>query len=94
MDYLEEELLEVAWYLSKFGKKKPPKALGVEKFKDAIALFYPRYGAGKAFINFYNSLKTSVIALIRGSVILELGGVMKMIHHLGYRRLRVVLCIV
>lgn len=57
MNLAEEELLEVAWYLSKFGYKKPPLALGVEKWKEAIALFYPRFGTGKSFTNFYNSLK-------------------------------------
>ncbi len=57
MNTTEEELLEVAWYLSKYGDKKPPVALGVEKWKDAVALFYPRFGAGKSFAEFYNSLK-------------------------------------
>lgn len=31
MNLADEELLEVAWYLSKYGYKKPPIALGVEK---------------------------------------------------------------
>ena len=57
MNIKEEELLEVAWYLSKYGDKKPPVALGVEKWKEAVALFYPRFGAGKSFTQFYNSLK-------------------------------------
>lgn len=53
----EDELLEVAWYFSKFGKKKPPSLLGVEKWKDAAALFYSRFGEGKTSEEFYNSLK-------------------------------------
>lgn len=53
----ENGLLEVAWYLSKFGKKKPPSILGVEKWKDAMDLFYPRFGEGKTSKEFYNSLK-------------------------------------
>lgn len=57
MNLAEEELLEVAWYLSKYGYKKPPVALGVEKWKEAVALFYPQFGAGKSFTEFYNSLK-------------------------------------
>lgn len=57
MNIIEDDLLEVAWFLSKYGDKKPPIALGVEKWKDAIALFYPRYGLGKSSLEFYNSLK-------------------------------------
>jgi hypothetical protein len=53
----EDKLLEVAWYFSKFGKEHPPSALGVEKWKDAFALFYPRFGEGKTPEEFYNSLK-------------------------------------
>ncbi|THD53844.1 HNH endonuclease [Enterobacteriaceae bacterium ML5] len=57
MNIAEEELLEVAWYLSKYGGKKPPTALGVDKWKEAVALFYPRFGTGKSSTEFYNSLK-------------------------------------
>ncbi|EAA3793210.1 HNH endonuclease [Salmonella enterica subsp. enterica serovar Livingstone] len=53
----EDALLELAWYLSKFGKDKPPSALGVDKWKDVAALFYPRFGVGKTSVEFYNSLK-------------------------------------
>lgn len=53
----EDGLLEVAWYFSKFGKKNPPSLLRVEKWKDAAALFYPRFGEGKTSEEFYNSLK-------------------------------------
>ena len=53
----EDGLLEVAWYFSKFSKKNPPSLLGVEKWKDAAALFYPRFGEGKTSEEFYNSLK-------------------------------------
>jgi len=55
----EEDLLEVAWYLSKYGKSQPPVGLGVQKWKEAIALFYPRFGEGKTAVGFYNSLKNS-----------------------------------
>lgn len=57
MNSSEDDLLEVAWYLSKYGKSQPPAGLGVRKWKEAIALFYPRFGAGKTAIGFYNSLK-------------------------------------
>lgn len=57
MNTREEEILEVAWYLSKYGLEKPPAALGVEKWKHAAALFYPKFGEGKTSNEFYNSLK-------------------------------------
>lgn len=53
----ENGLLEVAWYLAKYGKKKPPEALDVDTWKAAISLFYSTFGAGKTRIEFYNSLK-------------------------------------
>lgn len=59
MNTSEDCLLEVAWFLSKYGKSHPPAALGVQKWKDAIGLFYPRFGAGKTAVEFYNSLKNS-----------------------------------
>ena len=52
-----KEILEVAWYLSKFGNDNPPSMLGVTKWKDATDLFYPRFGEGKTSKEFYNSLK-------------------------------------
>lgn len=55
----EDDLLEVAWYLSKYGKSQPPVGLGVQKWKEAYALFYPRFGAGKTASEFRNSLKNS-----------------------------------
>lgn len=57
MNTPENGLLEVAWYFSKFGQEKPPSILGVEKWKDAANLFYPRFGEGKTAKEFYNSLK-------------------------------------
>ncbi len=57
MNTYESGLLEVAWYLAKYGKKKPPEVLGVDTWKAAISLFYPTFGAGKTRIEFYNSLK-------------------------------------
>lgn len=59
MNPTDEHLLEVAWYLSKHGKQKPPAALGVNKLNEAIGLFYPLFGAGKTSEEFYNSLKNS-----------------------------------
>jgi len=55
----EDDLLEVAWYLSKYGKSQPPVGLGVQKWKEVFALFYPRFGAGKTASEFHNSLKNS-----------------------------------
>lgn len=59
MNSSEDDLLEVAWYLSKYGKSQPPVGLGVLKWKEAYALFYPRFGAGKTASEFRNSLKNS-----------------------------------
>lgn len=59
MNSSEDDLLEVAWYLSKYGKSQPPAGLGVQKWKEAFALFYPRFGAGKTASEFHNSLKNS-----------------------------------
>lgn len=66
MRQVQNGLLEVAWYLSKYGKKKPPVLLGVDSLKDAILLFYPTFGAGKTEVEFYNSMKTIEIVLIPG----------------------------
>lgn len=57
MSFHNEGLYEVAWYLSRFGKEKPPALLGVSSWKDACALFYPSFGEGKNSKEFYNSLK-------------------------------------
>lgn len=57
MSIHSEGLYEVAWYLSRFGKEKPPALLGVNSWKDACALFYPSFGEGKNSKEFYNSLK-------------------------------------
>ncbi|HGL4053835.1 TPA: HNH endonuclease [Citrobacter koseri] len=57
MNASENGLLEVAWYLAKYGKKKPPEALDVDTWKAAISLFYSTFGAGKTRTEFYNSLK-------------------------------------
>lgn len=59
MNSSEDDLLEVAWYLSKYGKFQPPVGLGVQKWKEAYDLFYPRFGAGKTANEFRNSLKNS-----------------------------------
>lgn len=57
MSKADKALIEVAWYLSKYGTKKPPTALGVNTWKEAVALFYPLFGVGKSSVEFYNSLK-------------------------------------
>lgn len=57
MNMPDDSLLEIAWYLSTYGAKKPPITLGVRTWKDAAALFYPRFGTGKTSLEFYNSLK-------------------------------------
>ena len=59
MNSSEDDLLEVAWYLSKYGKSQPLVGLGVQKWKEAYALFYPRFGAGKTASEFRNRLKNS-----------------------------------
>lgn len=57
MNKSESGLLEVAWYLAKYGKKKPPESLGVDTWKAAASLFYSTFGVGKTRVEFYNSLK-------------------------------------
>lgn len=57
MRQIENGLLEVSWYLSKYGKKAPPILLGVDSLKEAILLFYPTFGTGKTKVEFYNSMK-------------------------------------
>lgn len=59
MSLADEHLLEVAWFLSKYGEQKPPAVLSVSTWKEAFALFYPRFGNGKTSSEFHNSLKNS-----------------------------------
>ncbi len=54
---IESGLLEVSWYLSKYGKKAPPILLDVDSLKEAILLFYSKFGAGKTEVAFYNSMR-------------------------------------
>jgi hypothetical protein len=55
----EDGLLEVVWYLSKYGNSQPPVGLDVQKWKEAFALFYLRFGGGKTASEFHNSLRNS-----------------------------------
>ena len=54
-----KELLQVGFYLSKFGKKNPPATLGVTKWKDAYKLFYKSLSEGRSLTEFEHSLNNS-----------------------------------
>ena len=42
-----KELINVGYYLSRFGKKSPPKHLDVAKWNDAYKLFYNKLSEGR-----------------------------------------------
>lgn len=54
-----KELIQVAYFLSKFGKKEPPKRLNTEKWNYAYRMFYDKLNGGRPLIEFEHSLKNS-----------------------------------
>ena len=54
-----KELINVGYYLSRFGKKSPPKHLDVAKWNDAYKLFYNKLSEGRKQSEFEHSLKNS-----------------------------------
>ncbi|MBQ4915283.1 AAA family ATPase [Maribacter sp. MMG018] len=54
-----KELVIVGYYLSRFGKKYPPKQLNVSKWKDAYNIFYNKLSNGRSVTQFRNSLNNS-----------------------------------
>lgn len=54
-----KELIQVGYYLSRFGKDKPPKQLKTDKWNDAYRLFYDSLNGGRKILEFEHSLKNS-----------------------------------
>ena len=54
-----KELIQVGYYLSKYGKQEPPNRLETNKWNDAYRLFYDTLNGGRAVLEFEHSLKNS-----------------------------------
>lgn len=54
---LDNRLIEVGYFLSRLGKKEPPKQLRASSWKEAYAMFYGALGGNKTEEEFKNSLK-------------------------------------
>ena len=54
-----KELIQVGYYLSKYGKQGPPKRLETDKWHEAYRLFYDALNGGRAVLEFEHSLKNS-----------------------------------
>ena len=54
-----KELIEVGYYLSRFGMENPPSMLKVKYWKSAYALFYEKLGKGRDRGQFEHSLKNT-----------------------------------
>ncbi len=54
-----KEFLQVAFYLSKFGVKSPPKRLKVKNWDKAYWVFYEKLNGGRTLIAFKRSLKNA-----------------------------------
>ena len=54
-----KELIQVGYYLSKYGKKDPPERLETDKWNEAYRLFYDTLNGGRAVLEFEHSLKNS-----------------------------------
>ena len=54
-----KELIEVGFYLSRFGFINPPSGLRVKNWKEAYALFYQKLGEKRDVLQFEHSLKNT-----------------------------------
>jgi hypothetical protein len=54
-----KELIEVGYYLSRFGKLSPPSRFGSIKWNEVYALFYQVLGKGRNILEFEHSLKNT-----------------------------------
>lgn len=54
-----KELIQVGYYLSRFGLEDPPVRLNTDKWKEAYRLFYDSLNNGRGVLEFENSLKNS-----------------------------------
>ncbi|AXE21207.1 hypothetical protein DR864_27435 [Runella rosea] len=53
------KFIEVAFFLSKYGKAGPPKLLQTDSWKDAYRMFYEQLSDGRDILTFEHSLKNS-----------------------------------
>lgn len=54
-----KELIQVGYYLSKYGKQDPPKRLNTDKWNEAYRMFYDSLNGDRAVLEFEHSLKNS-----------------------------------
>jgi 5-methylcytosine-specific restriction protein A len=53
------EIIEVGYYLSKYGQSLPPSKLGTKKWNEAYRMFYDALNNGREVLEFEHSLKNS-----------------------------------
>jgi len=54
-----KELIQVGYFLSKYGIQVPPEKLKTEKWNEVYRLFYPALNGGRTVLEFEHSLKNS-----------------------------------
>ena len=54
-----KELIQVGYYLSKYGQNNPPEKLNVNKWYEAYRIFYEALNGGRLVLEFEHSLKNS-----------------------------------
>ena len=54
-----KELIQVGYFLSRFGKNRPPDHLNITKWKNAYKVFYNKLSEGRTVSQFEHSLKNS-----------------------------------
>lgn len=54
-----KNFVEVAFFLSKYGKSKPPKQLEIKSWKEAYHIFYEKLNEGREILTFEHSLKNA-----------------------------------
>jgi hypothetical protein len=58
-----KELIEVGYYLSKFGILAPPLRFSGKKWNEVYALFYQILGKGRNILEFEHSLKMVLMGI-------------------------------
>ena len=54
-----KELIQVGYYLSRYGQQDPPNRLNADKWNEAYRLFYDSLNGGRQVIEFEHTLKNS-----------------------------------
>lgn len=54
-----KELIQVGYYLSRFGKSDPPMRLDTKRWNEAYRMFYDALNGGRTVLEFEHSLKNS-----------------------------------